>query len=187
MGYTLLSIDPGFTSFGYTISRIELGGHMILQRLGVEHPTAEADRAARKEMVAKLGRPMVQMIVLREMLRRIIQSDNVEFFACEAAYYNPRRPSAFASLMRALTVLDIAVFDLKGQRVMQIPPSVAKQAVFQGDADKNDVKRAVLKHPDIDWSIVKQTCDIDTFTDHTYDSVAIGYAFAQLNKDILRF
>ena len=45
MGYTLLSIDPGFTSFGYTISRIELGGHMILQRLGVEHPTAEADRA----------------------------------------------------------------------------------------------------------------------------------------------
>ena len=187
MGYTLLSIDPGFTSFGYAISTIHPGGHMDLKRCGVEHPTAEADRAARKEMVAKLGRPMVQMIVLREMLKRIIDLDHVNFFACEDAYYNPKRPSAFASLIRVLTILDMAVYDIAGGMVTKIPPSIAKKHVYQGGANKNDVKEAVLHHPDINWSAVAMEKDITTFTDHTYDAVAIGYAFAQIHKNILCF
>ena len=187
MGYTLLSIDPGFTSFGYAISTIEPGGHMVLRRIGVEHPTAEADRAARKEMVQTLGRPVVQMIVLREMLQRIIQLDKIHFYACEDAFYNPRRPSAFKSLVTVLTVLDMAVYDLAGKQVTKIPPSIAKKAVFQASANKNDVKEAVLRHPDIDWTAIAKDNDVNAYTDHTYDSIAIGYAFAQAHKTTLCF
>lgn len=94
----------------------------------------------------------------------------------EAAFLNNRFPKAVMQLSQYIAAVDIAIYEYSlNAKVFRYPPKYIKRFIGAGgNADKDDMLKAVKKIPEINGNV-----DLEAITEHEIDALSIGYVFIQ--------
>lgn len=119
------------------------------------------------------SRPRVRMILFEDIVRKLTSQVKYDAFVVEDIFLNPKRVSAFRSLMIYMETLERIVNTEKMMRLHTVPTRVCKQHISGfGGSDKSEVQDAVLTHPNI---VVKKPNEM---SEHESDAVAVAWAMA---------
>lgn len=173
----VLSFDPGLTKAGWTILDYNPSTKIVsIVKFGYLTPGPNADRAAFREEVNTFGKHVISLRMLREYVKELVEKYHPRYVATEGAFYNPRRPGAYGSLLQWIVTLENFLYDEYKLPVYRIAPKKAKHSISgNGDSGKISVQEAVLSHDDIVFPDMNQS--LLEMCEHEADSMAIGYAF----------
>lgn len=176
--YKILSIDPGMNTFGYCISTYDEFNYTILDAntYNLEILYKEFDKCKRYYPIV-----YTKVAILRKLILKLMNENKPDFITSEAAFYNPSRPAAYASLLRFIHTLEDTIYTVYKKNTYRLAPSIIKKisnAHLGGQADKNDMKEALLKN--ISNKNIKTKIDISQLDEHAIDASLIGYAFTKL-------
>lgn len=144
----------------------------------VEHGTVYLDHLATEYMQKNYNpiftRSRVRMIIFEEIIRKQVDMMKFDCFTTEDVFCNPHRVNSFRALCLYMETLERIVNVEKQKRLYQTAPtSIKKYISGYGQADKSQVQEAIIKIPCISMK------NMDTATEHAFDSVAGCYAFVQ--------
>lgn len=173
----ILGLDPGMSTTGFNISVYNPDTDILTVQL---HSQIEAHSLAKQEMrkESKIYGNIVSLFLYEREIRNLMLEHQPDYVTSEDAFYNPRMPNAYLSLKLCINSIQRVLYEF-GKTLYRIPPTVAKQAVRDGTADKLAVQEAVLSLPGIVIRDTKQN-PVAKLTEHEADSIAIAYAFKKL-------
>ena len=176
--YKILSFDPGMNTFGYCISTYDECTYTILDAntYNLETLYREFDKCKRYYPVV-----YTKTAILRKIILKLLMEYKPNYIACEAAFYNPSRPSAFSSLLRFIHTLDDTSYRICKKVVYKLAPLIAKKVSHSkivGRATKDDMRIALSEN--IEKGIIESEINISDLDEHAIDASLIGYAFTQL-------
>jgi Holliday junction resolvasome RuvABC endonuclease subunit len=164
--YRTLNIDPALSICGWSVldlkleqcKNVQVIPKVVVNRFGCIMSSSEANK-----------------VLLRESIDCLIREFKPNFMVIEDAFYNPKFPSAYASLLQCICTISVMCRDRYNLPVYRIPTRSAKQTIFgTGSANKKDIIEAVLSSPNI---VFKQKKSSALIGEHEADSIAIGYHF----------
>jgi len=189
--YKILSIDPGLSTCGYAITiydeykpYIIASGTINITSLIPMYKTIMKDALLFNESVIRTN-------ILKVEITRILDVHNPDFIVSEAAFYNPSRPSAFASLLNCIYCIDELLYlryttnivnsSYQG-KLYKIPPLLIKQAssIYGARPDKEDMYHAFMYLLDHNEILIDKNVDISELDEHAIDAIHIGNAFCKL-------
>jgi Holliday junction resolvasome RuvABC endonuclease subunit len=179
----LLCLDPALSICGWSVIDIRLElmkkntePKISVNRFGCIKSNMEAVRATNRDQVSLYGKQIFSLGLLRDNVAALIEEFQPDHVIIEDAFYNPKMPNAFASLLQCICVVAMLCRDRFNKTIHRIPTRSAKQTIFgSGGANKQDVISAVLNCEHI---VFKQKKNSINLTEHEADSIAIGYHFA---------
>lgn len=176
--YKILSFDPGMKTFGYCVSTYDESVLNI-----IDANTYNLEMLYREFDLCKRFYPMVytKVAILRKIVLKLLMEHKPDYITCEAAFYNPGRPSAFSSLLRFIYTLDEVIYKVCKKSVYKLAPLIVKKVSHSkigGKATKDDMKVALLEN--INKGIITSNIDVEYIDEHAVDASLIGYAFTQL-------
>ena len=175
--FNIVSIDPG-NNIGisiYTIDSLTYKVHSVKTHTVVLNIHVDKGPNALTERVHYLNTFFGELLEYHKPLV-IVE---------EAAFLNNRFPKAVMQLSQYIAALDIAIYNYnRYAKVFKYPPKYVKRYIGAGgNADKDDMLKAVKKIPEINNNV-----KVDTITEHEVDALSIGYVFIQemrLHPEIL--
>lgn len=178
MLYKILSFDPGMHTFGYCISTYDEHDFIIKDAgtYDLEMLYKEFDKCKRYYPIV-----YTKNAILRKLLLKLIRESKPDYIASEAAFYNPSRPAAYASLLRFIYTLEDTVYTILKKNTYKMAPLMIKKvshSKVKGKATKDDMKVALQEN--INNEIIQTKLDISKLDEHAIDASLIGYAFTQL-------
>ena len=178
MSYQLkiLSFDPGLSTSGWNLSYYNTDEKIMhVEECGVLYPNEKVNK--NKINLIKYGSRIMTLDQLRNDLRNLVNRFSPDFVVSEDAFYNPSRPTAYCALVQWLTTVSMVLFDEYNCTLFKLAPKIAKQVISGfGGAEKLGVQQAIANKKDI---VFNQTIDVKELTEHTCDSIGIGYTFIQ--------
>lgn len=173
----ILSFDPGLTTSGWTMSRYTKETKIfVVVKCGILTPNRVVSYANMRDEVAIYGKRILTLSLLQKYFMELYEEYEPDYIVTEAAFYNPRRPNAFAALLQWITAIELCLRDNYQKPLYKIAPKSVKQCISgRGDSGKLKVEDAVLNNKNI---IIEQE-NINEFTEHVFDSIAVGYTFVQ--------
>jgi Holliday junction resolvasome RuvABC endonuclease subunit len=180
--YRILSIDPALSSCGWSILDLVIEQYkkntepqIIVNRFGCIKSYQEAIKAANREKAEFYSKSLLSLSLLKKNISKLLDEFKPNFVTIEDAFFNPKRPSAYASLINCISTISLLCKEHYLLPVYRIPTRSAKQCIFgEGGANKNDIREAVLASKNITF---KQKKNIDNLDEHEADSIAVGYFF----------
>lgn len=173
----ILSIDPGSTFTGVTISKLNNDGSIHI--LFVE--TIKADKLIKhyRDVEFIYGSRYARIIAICNQIKNLLELYQPDAVVCEQSFYNPSRPGAFAALVEVITMLRTTVFQYNPSISFDtIDPSTIKNAVnVSGTSGDKDKMKEALKKLSLSYECYLQP---ELFDEHMVDSVAINFCFCLL-------
>lgn len=183
MQYRSLNIDPALSICGWSVldlkleqcKNVQVIPKVVVNRFGCIMSSSEANKVLYRPEVDIYGKQLITLCMLRESIDCLIKEFKPNFMVIEDAFYNPKFPSAYASLLQCICTISVMCRDRYNLPVYRIPTRSAKQTIFgTGSANKKDIIEAVLSSPNI---VFKQKKSSSLIGEHEADSIAIGYHF----------
>lgn len=177
----VLCYDPSFSNTGWAILDIKPStGKVVVHRFGVLKPGQQADRVAHRDDVTTYGKRAISMKLLKECVHKLQEEFKPDYVSVEDAFFNPKRPNAYASLLFWICSVTIIYHENYQKPIYRIPTRTIKQRLTgSGGKGKGSVKDAIIKSEEI---VFKQKKQAEIATDHEFDAIAVGYYFI---KEIL--
>lgn len=174
----ILSFDPGLSMSGWNLSIYNLDKKtMFIEDCGMIYPNEEVSLAKNKINNIRYGSRIMTLDQLRNDIRFLMDNYNPDFVVSEDAFFNPTRPLAYCALVQWLTLVSMVLFNEYNHTLFKLAPKIAKQVISGfGGAEKLGVQYAVAHKEDIKFN---KSIKIDELTEHTCDSIGIGYTFIQ--------
>ena len=177
--YRVMSFDPSSTQMGMC-----MGVYYVSQNkfLVLHTETIKGDNLIKdaEETLKQYKRPFIVQHYLKDLLiNEIFPEWAPDFIVSEGAFYCSRMPNSFEALILIINAIQEAAFNWNKMKVNLIAPSIIKREVSgKANASKDEMKEAVLSHPNIDLKM----CQLNNTqpTEHEYDAIAHGYTFCQL-------
>ncbi len=193
--YTVLAIDPGMNNLGYSFSIFNQDTQIVVDYGTVQPSSYEKPIRSRRRYFS--DRVMTGRIISK-LIVELIDTFHPDFLCSEDAFYNPSRPTAYTSLLIAIYAIESVLYlkyedgdyeDIHETLLYKIPPKLIKK-IFAYDAEagkstKMDMFEALKKHV-----ASGETCfmnqvryelpSIDTFTEHSVDSIGVAYCFSKV-------
>ena len=173
----ILGIDPGISHLGYNLSSYNPDTDILT----VQHrDEILAQTLAKQEMKQdnKVYGNIISLFLLEREIRNLMNEHQPDYIVSEDAFYCAKFPNAYLSLKLCINSIQRVLYEF-GKTLYRIPPTMAKQAVRDGTADKLAVQEAILSLPGIVIRDTKQN-PVAKLTEHEADSIAISYAFKKL-------
>ena len=180
--YRCLNIDPAMSICGWSILDFKIDKiknntfpKIAINRFGCIKSAAEANKVFYNDQVDIFSKQIITLSLLRDSIGLLIKEFNPDFIIIEDAFYNPKCPSAYGSLLQCICTIAMFCRDKYNKPVYRIPTRSAKQSLFGiGSANKKDIIGAVLACPNL---MFKQKKSAELMGEHEADSIAIGYHF----------
>lgn len=178
----LLLLDPALSICGWAIAEVKIGKHkpdnppkIVIHRTGLIKSSAKANKVAFRDEVNRYSKQLVSLSMLRDTVRTLVDDHNPDFVIIEDAFFNPKRPNAYASLLQCICAVSLFCRDFYNLQVFRIPTRSAKLSLFgSGGAKKKDVIVAVKESPII---VFKQKRSLAELSEHEADAIAVGHHF----------
>jgi Holliday junction resolvasome RuvABC endonuclease subunit len=181
----IMSIDPASGSMGLTLSEYDLDTHQFHL---IESSTINTDRLLSSAIIdtySTVSPNFIRLHLIAKLLEKKIREYDPHILVHEAAYCNPRLVTAFRSLTRFESMIQMLTLSMPyALPVKVIEATKIKKEVGAKGGDKNLVKRGILRLID-DGAIIPHHVNINTLDEHAIDSIAIGYTYAcELKQNI---
>lgn len=190
--YTILAFDPGMYNLGYCFAHV-LDSAFTVVRYGTIHPEEATKHLARdkyhNDRVIN-GRAISQTV---QKLQEHLQPDYV---TSEDAFYNPRRPLAYTSLLIVLYAIESILYkrylhgdiDIEKSVLYKTPPALIKKIFYPkktSRATKEDMTEALMMR--VEDKTIRFACEVDqeSLTEHAVDAIAVAYCFKEVWRPIL--
>lgn len=169
--FQLLGIDPGTFTMGYSCIKAN-----------VHSPHAVMNAIAWTDMGPKLpgyvkynaflyDDKFARLEAHKKKLREILETYEPTHIACEAPFYNPSRPNAYAALVEVTTLVREVVYAWDPQIAVNFfAPSQVKKAFKAKGGKKEQMAEAFELMTELHFP---GTEDID---EHAIDALAVAYA-----------
>ena len=177
--FKVLAFDPGITTTGYALLECSTNGSdIVVLKLGEIHPGPVVDKKEFREEVEKYDKRTISLSYLREQIQKLLEKFKPDAVCTEDAFYNPRRPGAFAALCMWICTVRMVCRDYAGKYLVAIPTKTCKKEMTGvGGDSKLPVQQAVVSNKRI---IFKDEMDKLHMSEHQADSIAVGVAFRNL-------
>ena len=174
----ILSFDPGLSTSGWNLSLYDpVEKIMHIEECGMLFPNSNVDSLSNRSTNIRFGGRVMTLNQLREDIRFLVNTYTPDFIVSEDAFYNPTRPTAYCALVQWITTVSMVLYDEFNKTLFKLAPKIAKQVISGfGGAEKLGVQYAVSHKEDIKF---KSSIDVQNLTEHTCDSIGIGYTFIQ--------
>jgi Holliday junction resolvasome RuvABC endonuclease subunit len=181
----VLAIDPGLTNTGWALMECDvISGIITVVDIGDLHPGPAADKAEHKQEVEKFSKRTMTLKLLRNGLTDLMSRIKPDYVAVEDIFFNPQRPMAHAALAMWHCVTRLVCYDVIGKNMESIPTKIAKQELTgSGGNGKISVQKCIMLADDIKF---KPPTLESRLTEHCADAIAVGYAFAKRNREIIK-
>lgn len=172
----ILSFDPGLSTSGWNLSYYNTDTRIMhVEECGMLYPNEDVSK--NKINLTRYGTRIMTLDQLRIDLRNLMDKFRPDFVVSEDAFYNPTRPMAYCALVQWLTTVSMVLFDEYNHTLFKLAPKIAKQVISGfGGAEKLGVQQAISNKEDITFN---KTINVEELTEHTCDSIGIGYTFIQ--------
>lgn len=171
--FYIVGIDPGSQTLGVAVIEVDIVSRNIVS---TQACTFTGDKLYREDDHYRelYGDKFYRIDKHRENLTAIFRYVRPIAICCESPFYSQRRPSAFGVLMEVLTAIQEAVKDYNSGMSLHVidPPNVKKAVGASGNADKESVKRAILKMPNLNF---KGFCPLEKLDEHSIDAIGVAY------------
>lgn len=175
--FRILAFDPSSTQMGMCVGIYDIGKSNFVV---IHTETIKGDTLIKgaHEILKEHKRTFCVQLFLKDFLTNEIFPEWIpDFIVSEGAFYCSRMPNSFEALVIIINAIQEAAFNWKKMKVSLIAPSIIKKEVSgKANASKEEIKNAVLNHPNIDLKYLHT----HQFTEHEYDAIAHAYTFTQL-------
>lgn len=178
----IIGIDPGSQTLGFSVLSFDVVTNEIVKtqaktftgsKLACVSEWEELTHGERQARISAHGKNLLELFNHYMPLQ----------IACEAPFYNMKRPNAFQALLEVILEVKKSAMLYDPWRVVYLidPPTVKKSVGASGGGDKDAVKKAIrLKTEEL-----KLTQDLDEYDEHSIDSIAVAYCrFQEMKKSI---
>ena len=172
----ILSFDPGLSTSGWNLAIYDTDNKiMYIEDCGRLYPNENVGKD--KKCLIRYGTRIMTLNQLRSDIRNLVNKFSPDFVVSEDAFYNPSRPTAYCALVQWLTTVSMVLFDEYNCTLFKLAPKIAKQVISGfGGSEKLGVQQAISDKKDI---VFNKTINVKELTEHTCDSIGIGYTFIQ--------
>lgn len=180
----IAAFDPALSVCGWAIMDLILVDpktnkvKIVVTSHGTIKAAMKANRVAYRDDTNKYGRTIISLSLLRESVLVLVRNNKPKYITIEDAFFNPKRPNAFASLIQCILTISLACKDHFSLPSFRIPTRTAKQTLTgSGGFNKLDVHSAVLNSDLIEFKESKKSDKEPQLTPHESDAIAVGYHF----------
>lgn len=177
----IIGIDPGTTNLGLSVLSFDVLDFKIVR---TEAITLRAQKLGSysKALSDSHGDMFARVAALSQAFIEIYSNYTPISVVAESPFYNPKRPSAYGSLLNITINLQLILFKYSNDKpIYFIDPSSIKNAVgAKGSAGKDPVRDGVMK-------IKNKISLIDgEYDEHSIDAIAAAFAYYKrfIDKDI---
>ena len=177
----ILCIDPAQSITGWAIldlyppDKKTKTPKIAVHATGLIKSSQEANKVVHGDEVNRYTKTVVTLDMLTHSMRKIIEKYKPDYAAIEDAFYHPKRPSAYASLLQCICAIGMMCKEHFDLPLTRIPTRLAKKCLFgSGAAVKKDIITAVKEIPVITF---KHEDTKTNLVEHEADSVAVGYCY----------
>ncbi len=177
----ILCIDPAQSVTGWAIldlyppDKKTNTSQIVVHATGLIKSSQEANRVAYGDEVNRFTKTVVTLDMLKNSVRKVIEKYKPNYAAIEDAFYHPKRPSAYASLLQCICSIGMMCKEHFNLPLTRIPTRLAKKCLYgSGAAVKKDIISAVKEIPVITF---KHEDTKTNLVEHEADSVAVGYCY----------
>ena len=176
--FSLLAIDPGTTTAGYAVVIADM---VTLNVIQAQAWTVNAnDLITKRDWDVQLyGERFAKVAQHRHQFHQALLTYNPTIVVCEAPYYNPRRPDAYAALLEFIYAIKNELYNWDRCMELQLMgAALAKKNIgIKGNSGDKDLVKATL-------SAIPEFSNIDmlNYDEHSVDALLI----AKYKLDILR-
>jgi len=177
---TICGIDPGSEHIGLSVLKFNV---LTFQLYSIDAFTITGSKLNNSQWTMDIFNDRIARIEAHE--KHLIELFNYiqpNYFSVESPFINMRRPAAYGALTEVICAIRNAVqaYD-RWKAPYMVDPSSAKKCIgAKGNADKNDVRIALMKIDEINHVLIK---DISLLTEHAIDAIAIAYHLYGILRD----
>lgn len=186
----VLSFDPGTTVFGWSQAIYFPDTDIFeVQRTGILKASKIAGKRTQESEL--YGQRLLALQEIEILVKKLVNNFEPDYVASEDAFYNPRTPQAYATLLLCLHVVESVLY--KSSSHMEInqrptscklyrfaPRNIKKIATGDSLSFKGKMADALKEHKDVTFKIK----DVETveskflqLTEHEIDAIFCGYTF----------
>jgi Holliday junction resolvasome RuvABC endonuclease subunit len=179
----IIGIDPGSQTLGFSVLTFDVVTKEIIKTQAKTFTGSKLACIKEWEILTH-GERQARISAHGRTLLDLFNHYKPLFIACEAPFYNMKRPNAFQALLEVILEVRKSAMEYDPWRVVYLidPPSVKKSVGASGGGDKEAVKKALrLKQEEI-----KLVGTVDEYDEHSLDSIAVAYCrFQEMKRSII--
>ena len=174
----VFAIDPGTTTCGWSLLEYNIeDGNVTVLKTGIISSRKVVVRAAMRDKVAVFGKTILVLEILRKKIHELLISSKPDYVVIEDAFFNPKRPSAYAILLQCIVTIRRLIYTEYEMPLYTVPTRVAKQTMTGNGGDKKEcIQDKIIKRDDIIFKNDKLKYSL--IVDEA-DSIAVGYHFCK--------
>lgn len=168
---SVVGIDPGTEMLGVAAIYFNLTTFQILK---INATTFRGSKLPGSEWTSIIHSDRVMRLQShRANLINLLNEINPIAISVESPFYTSRMPSAFGALTEVVAMIRSAVLEYDVWRRIYLvdPPNVKKALGAKGNADKLEVKQALVNMPELSNVIVG---GLDSLDEHSIDAIAVA-------------
>lgn len=171
--FTLVALDPGSNTLGFSVLFIDIGTMSIKSSIATTFIGTKLDGNNSWNSIIhgeRLGRIFAHEVNLLEMFLHYSPLQ----IASESPFYSQRRPQAFGALTEVICAIRAAVrqYDIWKELKLIDPPTVKKAVGAPGNGDKDVVKSKILQLSDLNYI---GATPLHLLDEHSIDALAVNY------------
>lgn len=169
---SIVGIDPGSTTLGTGILWVDLS---IMKVIASSAKTFNGDRLHGESWTGSLfGDRIGRILTLENELVRVFNHVQPYMIASESPFMSMRRPQAYGVLTEVICAVRNAVMRYDAWKPLHLidPPRVKKAVGAAGNAGKDEVKQALMRLTDINYS---GDVPLELLDEHSVDALAVAY------------
>ena len=174
----VFAIDPGTTACGWSLLEYNIDdGTVVILKTGIISSRKVVIRAAMRDKVAIFGKTILVLEILRKKILECLSSSKPDYVVIEDAFFNPKRPSAYAILLQCIVTIRRLIYVEYNMPLYTVPTRTAKQTMTGNGGDKKEcVQNMIISKEDIVFKNDKLKYSL--IVDEA-DSIAVGYHFCK--------
>ena len=174
--FRLLCFDPGLSTSGWSILLYSTSDQKIhVTNCGVLTPNDTVHLVANRAHRVRYGARLMTLHQLKQEVAELMDTYHPDFVVTENAFYKRNRLTAYCALVQWIVTVSVLLCQEYQKPLYKIAPRSAKQIISgSGDAKKLGVMQAIIEHEDVTFD---PSIQVESLTEHTMDSIAIGYSF----------
>jgi len=174
----VLAFDPAMGVTGWSVMDADDSTGFkdcVVFKFGSIKPASTVSKVLYSDKVNTFGKSTVSLNYLQEQVCLLIDEFKPDFIAIEDTYLDPRRPTAYASLLQWICAVKLVCLQRYNMPIFLVASKVAKQSVTgHGGSTKVSIQESLLDRSDVKFKQKKQS---DMLSEHEADSIAVGFHF----------
>lgn len=170
----IIGIDPGTNTLGFSVIYFDCKTLTILSTFAT---TFIGEKLSRYDDYSRFlhGDRFMRLRAHEENLLHLFRQFQPFQVVAESNFMNTRRPQAYGALVETVSAIKSALYRFDPWKPLYLidPPTVKKAIGAKGNADKEEVKRCLLKlEDDLHY---QGDIPITALDEHSIDAIAIAY------------